>query len=86
MATSKQLQQAAEKMDEAMARIVEARKQPFSEESQREWLEGLTDFCFALSDAQEFNNESAHEKLHEIAGGLGAERVLLGKGRSEPRS
>jgi len=85
MTASKQLDLAARKMDEAMARINEARAQPFSEQSQREWLEGLTDFCFALSDAQEFNNESVHEKLHEIAGGVGAERVLLGKGRSRPR-
>ncbi len=82
MAVPKHLEEAAKKLDAAMYRIDQAREQPFGPESQREWLEGLTEFCFALSDIQEFNNESVHEKLHELAGNLGPERILLGKSRS----
>ncbi|MFW6093694.1 MAG: hypothetical protein ACODAC_06945 [Pseudomonadota bacterium] len=83
MAVPKHLEEAARKLDLAMYRIDAAREQPLDADSQRQWLEGLTEFCFALSDIQEFNNESVHEKLHELAGTLGPERILLGKSRSD---
>jgi hypothetical protein len=83
MTLPKHLEEAARTMDLAMSRIDEVRQKPFTAENQREWLEALTDFCFALCDAQEFNNESVHEKLHELAGHVGPVRILLGKSRSE---
>lgn len=55
----------------ASARIDDARAKPASIDSVHEWLAALTDFCLALSDIQSFNNESVHEKLHELAGRAG---------------
>ncbi|MFU8818023.1 MAG: hypothetical protein ACNA7W_21960 [Pseudomonadales bacterium] len=84
MAVPKHLEEAAKRLDAAGYRIEQAREQPLSPESQREWLEGLTEFCMALSDVQQFCNESLHEKLHELAASLGPEQVLLtGKPRVE---
>jgi hypothetical protein len=68
MSLPKHLDEAVVRMKEASARIEEARAQPASIESLREWLAALSDFCFAVSDVQSFNNESVHEKLHELAG------------------
>jgi len=84
VAVLKHLEEAAKRLEAASYRIEQAREQPLSPESQREWLEGLTEFCMALSDVQEFSTESLHEKLHELAGSLGPEQVLLtGKPRVE---
>jgi hypothetical protein len=71
MAVPKQLDHAAEQLRRAGARIEAARQQPLSMESVREWLEGLTEFASALSDVQGFNNESVHEKLHDLAARVG---------------
>ncbi len=68
MTLAKQLEAAVARLKEASARIEQARAKPVSLESQQEWLTALTDFTSALSDIQEFNNESVHEKLHELAG------------------
>ena len=82
MAVPKHLQEAAKRMDLAMQQIDAIREQEMTPERQRQWLEALTEFCFALSDVQEFNTASVHEKLHELAGTLGPERILLGRDRS----
>jgi hypothetical protein len=71
MTLGKQLEQAAGRLKVAARRIEEAREKPASVESQQAWLAALTDYAAALSDIQEFNNESVHEKLHAIAGRAG---------------
>jgi hypothetical protein len=58
-------------MKDAARRIEQARAKPASVELQQEWLTALTDYATALSDIQEFNNESVHEKLHVLAGRTG---------------
>jgi len=77
VAVPKHLEEAAKRLEAASYRIEQAREKPLTPESQREWLEGLTEFCLALSDVQEFCNESLHEKLHALAATLGPEQVLL---------
>lgn len=71
MPVPKHLEEAVAKLKAASFRIDEAREQPSTVESQREWLQALTDFSLALSEIQEYNNESIHEKLHELAARLG---------------
>lgn len=71
MSLGKQLEQAAARMKDASRRIEQARAKPASVESQQEWLAALTDYTTALSDIQEFNNESVHEKLHALSGRSG---------------
>ena len=71
MSLGKQLEQAAARMKDASRRIEQARAKSASMESQQEWLAALTDYTTALSDIQEFTNESVHEKLHALAGRAG---------------
>lgn len=71
MTLGKQLEQAATRLKDAARKIEQARAKPASLESQQEWLAALTDYATALSDIQEFNNESMHEKLHALAGRAG---------------
>ncbi|PTL83751.1 hypothetical protein [Vitiosangium sp. GDMCC 1.1324] len=73
MALPKHVDDAADRLHEAFARIEEARARPTSQESLREWLSALTDYAQALMDLHEFTNESVHEKLHVLAGLLNAE-------------
>ena len=68
MALPKHVDDAADRLHEAFARIEEARAKPTSPESLREWLVALTDYAQALMDLHEFTNESVHEKLHVLAG------------------
>jgi hypothetical protein len=68
MALPKHVDDAADRLHEAFARIEEARAKPTSPESLREWLAALTDYAHALMDLHEFTNESVHEKLHVLAG------------------
>ena len=75
MSLPKHLDEAVSRLKEASVRIKQARVKPPTLKSQREWLIALTDFSQALSDIHEFNNESIHEKLHEIAGRLGLKRL-----------
>jgi hypothetical protein len=70
MAVPAHLEAAAARLSEASWRIDRAKDKPFTSESQREWLAALTDFSLALSDIQRFNNESIHEKLHDLTGRL----------------
>ena len=71
MAVPKHLDEAVIRLKEASARIDEGRAKPLTLESLREWLVALTDYAVAMSDIQTFNNESIHEKLHELAGRVG---------------
>ncbi len=71
MAVPKHLEEAAARLKDASLRIAAVRELPFTAENQRAWLEALSDFCVALSDIQTYNNESVHEKLHELAGRIG---------------
>ena len=71
MSVSKHLAEAAAKLKEASFRIDEARRGPVTCENQKVWLEALTDYCLALSEVQSYNNESIHEKIHELAGRAG---------------
>ena len=68
MALPKHLDDAADRLHEAFARIEDARAKPTSPESLHEWLAALTDYAQALTDLHEFSNESVHEKLHVLAG------------------
>jgi len=67
MAVSKHLDEAAARLKDASTRIEAARMKPLTLENVGQWLAALTDFTAALSDIQAFNNESIHEKLHELA-------------------
>jgi hypothetical protein len=77
MSLPKHLEEAAARLKEASYRIDQARAQPPSLESLQAWLSALTDYSFAVSDMHQLNNESIHEKLHDIAGRLGLERRVL---------
>ncbi len=68
MALPKHVDDAADRLHEAFARIEAARARPTSPESLQEWLAALTDYAQALMDLHEFTNESIHEKLHALAG------------------
>jgi hypothetical protein len=68
MALPKHVDDAADRLHEAFARIEVARAKPPSTESLHEWLAALTDYAQALMDLHEFTNESVHEKLHVLAG------------------
>ena len=80
MTLPKQLEDAVSRLQEALWTIDQARKKPSSLESLQEWLIALTDYSLALSEIHQVNNESIHEKLHEIAA-----RVHLKQFRSSPR-
>jgi hypothetical protein len=71
MAVPKHSEEAATRLKAAAARIDAARAKPLKIEHLQEWLAALTDFSLALSDVHAFNNESIHEKLHELAGRAG---------------
>lgn len=71
MTVSRHVEEAAGKLQEAARQIALAREGPNSCENQRVWLEGLTVYCEALADLHTYNNESVHEKLHELAGRMG---------------
>ncbi len=74
MAIPKHLEEAAARLKQAAARIDKAREEPPSLKALEQWLSALTDFSLALSDIQSFNNESVHEKLHELADRIGYKR------------
>lgn len=66
------LAEAASRMEAASRRIEEARGGRANTE--REWLEALTDLVLATADVQRFSNESVHEKLHELAARIGVKK------------
>jgi hypothetical protein len=71
MSLPQHLEEAVTRLKEAAVRIKQARDSPFTVDTQRDWLLALTQYAHALCDIQEFNNESVHEKLHELASRLG---------------
>jgi hypothetical protein len=72
MSLPKHIEEAVERLKQASYRIDEARAKPAGLEATNEWLSALTDYATSLCDIHLLNNESIHEKLHEIA-----ERVKL---------
>ncbi|WP_455379550.1 hypothetical protein [Petrachloros mirabilis] len=74
MTVSRHLEEAAERLQRASALINQVRNGPVNCENQNQWLGALTDYCQALADIQTFNNESIHEKLHELAGLVGLKK------------
>jgi hypothetical protein len=78
MSVPKHLAEAAAKLKEAAFRIDEARQGPVTCKNQKVWLEALSDYCLALSEVQSYNNESVHEKLHELAGRTGLRKFPAG--------
>ncbi len=74
MTLGRHLEEATEKLKDATYRIEEAREKPLTLESLKSWLDALTDFSVTVSEIQAYNNESIHEKLHEIS-----ERTRIGK-------
>jgi len=71
MTVSRHVVEAAERLQEAGRRIALAREGPTTCENQKVWLEALSAYCEALADIHTYNNESIHEKLHELAGRMG---------------
>jgi len=71
MTVSRHVEEAAGRLQEATRQIAQAREGPDICENQRIWLEALTAYCQALADIHTYNNESIHEKLHELAGRIG---------------
>jgi len=67
MTLKNHLENAAERLEEAGARIGLARERATSLESLAEWLAALTDYSQALADIHSFNNESVHEKIQELS-------------------
>jgi hypothetical protein len=76
MSLPQHLEEAVERLEDASRRIEAARAKRVTLPRLAEWLAALTDYGRALSDIQRLDNESIHEKLHAIAGRLGAEHVL----------
>jgi len=71
MSLPQHLEEAVIRLREADMRLKEARAKPATPESHQAWLMALSDYAVALCDVQEYNNESVHEKLHELAARLG---------------
>jgi hypothetical protein len=71
MTLPKHLDDAVAKLEQASHQIDQARANPLTLENIREWLEGLTNYVKATTEIQQLNNESVHEKLHDLAGRIG---------------
>ncbi len=71
MTVSRHLEEAAHRLKEARLQIDLVPEGPATCENQKVWLEALTAYCQALGNIQSYNNESIHEKLHELAAKLG---------------
>jgi len=71
MTVPRHLEEAAQRLKEASLRIEQVREGTETCENKKVWLEALTAYCRALGDLQAYNNESIHEKLHELAAKMG---------------
>lgn len=71
MTLPKHLAEAVVKLEEASSRIGEARAKPINLETLQEWLAALTDYSMTVAEVQQLENESIHEKLHELAARIG---------------
>jgi hypothetical protein len=67
MTLKKHLDDAAERIEQAAARIRAVRAEPASQEAMVEWLAALTDYVTALAESHSYANESIHEKLQDLA-------------------
>lgn len=67
MALIKHLEEAADRLKHAGARMKDARVKPITPESLHEWLNALTDYSFALSDLHDINTEAIQEQLEGLA-------------------
>ena len=67
MTVPKHLEEAVGRLKAASRQIERIRTRPHKPANIAEWLAALTDFAIAQSDVQAFNNESVHEKLHQLA-------------------
>jgi hypothetical protein len=74
MTVSRHLEQAVARLQEAEAHITRIREGSATLEDHRAWLEALTTYCKALADIHTYNNESIHEKLHELAAVTGLKK------------
>jgi len=74
MSLAKHLNEAAARLKDATRRIEAVRSKPVTPDNLARWLGAVSDFALALSDIQMYDNESVHEKLHELR-----ERVGLKK-------
>lgn len=74
MTVSRHVEEAADRLKEAARQIALARESPATCDNQKVWLEALTAYCEALTDIHTYNNESIHEKLHELAGRIGVRK------------
>jgi hypothetical protein len=74
MTVSRHLEEAAARLREAEIQITRASELSHSLQNQHVWLEGLTAYCKALADIHTYNNESIHEKLHELAAATGLKK------------
>ncbi|GKS60204.1 hypothetical protein YTPLAS18_37310 [Nitrospira sp.] len=74
MTLHKLLEGATERLTEAATRIERIQDGPLDAERTKLWLEALTQYVTALGEIQTINNESVHEKLHELAGRAGLKR------------
>jgi hypothetical protein len=66
MAFDKQLEQAADRLKIASARIEAARSRPSTPDQVHEWLEALTDYVLAMTDLHDVNVEILHENLDHV--------------------
>lgn len=74
MAVLRHADEAARRYEEAAFRVEEARRQPASPESLREWLSALSDLVLALAALERANQESVIEKLDLIGRFVGIDR------------
>ena len=78
MTLPKHLEEAVAKLEQASYLIEQARAKSLTLDSVQEWLEGLTGYVKAATEIQQLNNESVHEKLHELAGRVGLRQFPTG--------
>ena len=78
MTLPKHLDEAVAKLEQASYQIEQARAKSLTLDSVQEWLEGLTGYVMAVTEIQQLNNESVHEKLHDLAGRVGLRQFPTG--------
>lgn len=66
MALLKHLEEAAERLKRASARMNAARTKSPSPENLHDWLDALTEYTVALSDLHDLNMEAIQERLDKL--------------------
>jgi hypothetical protein len=80
MSLAEHLNEAAARLKDASQRIEAARAKPATPDNLAGWVGALSDFVLALSDIQMYNNESVHEKLHELRERVGLKKFAKRSG------